>query len=152
MFGDHVGEDVVHKGLKSGWSIAKPKEHDGRLKESKGGDECPFPLVFFLDADVVESPCYDSFFSYVACPLTRFLSLRTILLECLPPKRSFSFTCCVWFLYSVSIYLLRTSFFLHALPQRSLIPSIAQPNLPFISILALVLQTLLGPCATYSPI
>ena len=36
---------------------------------------------------------------------------------------------------------------LHVLPQCSLIPPIAQLSLPFISILALPLQTLLGLCA-----
>ena len=91
-------------------------------------------------------------FSYVTHPLTRFLPLHTVLPERLPPKHSFLFTRCAWFLYPTLTYLLQMSFFLHALPQRNLIPSIAQPSLPFISSLALVLQTLLGPCAAYSPI
>ena len=91
-------------------------------------------------------------FSYVAHPLTHFLPLHTVLPERLPPKHSFLFTRCAWFLYPILTYLLQMSFFLHALPQRNLIPSIAQPSLPFISSLALVLQTLLGPCAAYSPI
>ena len=53
---DHICEDVVHKGLESGWSITEPKEHDGWFKESKRGDERSLPLVFFLNANVVESP------------------------------------------------------------------------------------------------
>ena len=53
---DHVCEDVVHKGLESGRSITEPKEHDSWFKESKRGDECSLPLVFFSNANVVESP------------------------------------------------------------------------------------------------
>ena len=53
---DHVREDVVHKGLESGWSIANPKEHDCWFKEPKGGDERSLPLVFFSNVDAVESP------------------------------------------------------------------------------------------------
>ena len=55
-FSDHICEDVVHKGLESGWSIAKDEEHGGWLKESKRNDECPFPLVLFSNVNVVESP------------------------------------------------------------------------------------------------
>ena len=56
MFGDHVSKDVVHEGLESGWSVAKPEEHDGRFKESKRSDKRSLPLVFFTNADVIESP------------------------------------------------------------------------------------------------
>ena len=31
-FNDHIGEDVIHKCLKGGWSIAETKEHDSRLE------------------------------------------------------------------------------------------------------------------------
>ena len=55
-FSDHIGEDVINKWLESGWSIAEPKEHDSGLKESKRGDEHSFPLVFFVNANVVEFP------------------------------------------------------------------------------------------------
>ena len=47
---------MVHERLESGWSITEPKEHDGRFKESKRSDECSFPLVFFVNTNVVESP------------------------------------------------------------------------------------------------
>ena len=56
MFGDHVCKDMVHEGLESRWSIAEPKEHDGRFKESKRSDERSFPLVFFMNANVIKSP------------------------------------------------------------------------------------------------
>ena len=56
LFSDHVGEDVVHKCLKSWWGITKTKKHDSGLKEAKGGDECGLPLIFLFDADVVVSP------------------------------------------------------------------------------------------------
>ena len=56
FFSDHVGEDMVHKHLKHGWCIAETKEHDSGFKESHGGDERRFPLVFFSNADVVVSP------------------------------------------------------------------------------------------------
>ena len=57
--------------------------------------------------------------------------LRTIPLECLPPKRSFPFTCCEWFRYPVSAFLLRTSSFSHALPQCNLIPIYRTAKCPF---------------------
>ena len=47
---------MVHKCLECGWCIAEAKEHDGGFKESHGGDERRFPLVFLLDADVIVSP------------------------------------------------------------------------------------------------
>ena len=55
-FGNHIGEDVIHKRLKSGWSITELEEHDSRFKESKRSDEHSLPLVFFANANVVESP------------------------------------------------------------------------------------------------
>ena len=80
------------------------------------------------------------------------LSLHTIPSEHLLLKCSFSFTHYTWFHCPVSTYPLRMSFFFYALPQHSLIPSITQPSFLFRSILALVLQTLLGLCATYPSI
>ena len=52
----HVGEDVVHKGLECRWCIAKLKEHHCWFEESKGSDKGGFPLVFFMNADVVIAP------------------------------------------------------------------------------------------------
>ena len=52
----HVGEDVVHKGLECRQCIAKSKEHHCWLKKSQGGNEGSFPLVFFMNADVVIAP------------------------------------------------------------------------------------------------
>ena len=37
-------------------SITESEEHDGGFKESHGGDEGSFPLVFFANMDVVVSP------------------------------------------------------------------------------------------------
>ena len=34
----------------------EPKEHDSGFKEPKRGDERSFPLVFFTNTNVVESP------------------------------------------------------------------------------------------------
>ena len=42
MFSDHIREDVVHKRLESGWSIAEPEEHDSRFKESERRMNAPF--------------------------------------------------------------------------------------------------------------
>ena len=55
-FGDHIAEGVVHEPLKSGGGIGKPKEHDGRFKESFMGDEGRFPLVTIFNLYVVVSP------------------------------------------------------------------------------------------------
>ena len=56
FFHYHVGEDVVHEGLECGLHVAKFKEHYCQFKESKGGDEGGFPLVFLMDVDVVVVP------------------------------------------------------------------------------------------------
>ena len=56
VLGDHICEDMIHKRLECRWSVAKAKEHNGKFKESERSDECSLPLVFFADADVVESP------------------------------------------------------------------------------------------------
>ena len=52
----HVGEDVVHKGLKCRWCVAKPEEHHCWFEESKGSNKGGFPLVFFTNTDVVIAP------------------------------------------------------------------------------------------------
>ena len=56
FFRYHISEDVVHKGLECRWCIAKSKEHYCRFKKSQGGDKGGFPLVFFMNVDVVISP------------------------------------------------------------------------------------------------
>ena len=52
----HICKDVVHESLEGGGSVAESKEHDGRFKESHGGDEGSLPLIFLSDANVVISP------------------------------------------------------------------------------------------------
>ena len=47
---------MVHKCLKGGRSIAKAKEHDYRFAKTKWSDKCGFPLVFFLNMDIVVPP------------------------------------------------------------------------------------------------
>ena len=56
FFPEHVGEDMVHKCLECGGCIAESEEHDGGFEESHGSDESSFPLVFFLNTDVVVFP------------------------------------------------------------------------------------------------
>ena len=56
FFCHHVSKDMVHKGLECRWCIAKPKEHHCWFKESKGSDKGGFPLVFFMNVDVVIAP------------------------------------------------------------------------------------------------
>ena len=53
-----VCENVVHEHLEGGWSIATTKEHDGGFEESHWGDKGSFPLILFLEADVIVSPSY----------------------------------------------------------------------------------------------
>ena len=52
----HIRKDMVHESLEGGGSIAESKEHDGGFKESHGGNESSFPLIFLLDANVIISP------------------------------------------------------------------------------------------------
>ena len=52
----HICEDVVHESLEGGGGVTEPKEHDSGFKESHGGDESSFPLIFFSDANVVIPP------------------------------------------------------------------------------------------------
>ena len=47
---------MVHECLECGGCIAESEEHDGGFKESHESDESSFPLVFFLNTDVVVSP------------------------------------------------------------------------------------------------
>ena len=47
---------MIHERLEGRWSVAETKEHNGRFEEAKRGDECSFPLVFFMNADIVKSP------------------------------------------------------------------------------------------------
>ena len=61
FFQDHVCEDMVHKCLKSWWSIAETEKHDCGFVETKGSDECSFPLILFVNANVVISPPYIEF-------------------------------------------------------------------------------------------
>ena len=56
LFWEHIHKDIIHESLESGGSIAEPKEHDSGFKESQGGDESSFPLIFLSDANVVISP------------------------------------------------------------------------------------------------
>ena len=44
--------------MKGGGRIGHAKEHDGGFIESSVGDEGSFPLVAFLDSDIVISPSY----------------------------------------------------------------------------------------------
>ena len=53
---EHICKDVVHESLEGGGSVAEPKEHDGGLEESHGGDESGLPLIFLSDVNVVISP------------------------------------------------------------------------------------------------
>ena len=46
---------MIHKGLESGWSVAKAKEHNCLFNQAKRGDEGCLPLVQFLDVNVVVS-------------------------------------------------------------------------------------------------
>ena len=55
LFWEHIHKDMIHESLESGGSIAETKEHDGVFKESHGGDESGFPLIFLSDANVVIS-------------------------------------------------------------------------------------------------
>ena len=47
---------MVHECLECGRCIAESKEHNGGFEESHGSNEGSFPLVFFLNANVVVSP------------------------------------------------------------------------------------------------
>ena len=56
FFWMHICEDMVHKSLEGGGSVAKSKEHDSRFEESHGGDESGFSLILLPDVNVVISP------------------------------------------------------------------------------------------------
>ena len=55
-FGDHVPEGIQHKSLESGGRIGHPKEHDGWFVESAVSNEGGFPLVAFLNANIIVPP------------------------------------------------------------------------------------------------
>ena len=56
LFSYHIGEDGVHKCLKSWWGITETKKHDSGFKEAEGSDECGLPLILLPNADVIVSP------------------------------------------------------------------------------------------------
>ena len=57
-FSNHIPERVRHESLESGRGIGHAEEHDSGFVESSVGNEGGFPLVAFLDSDVVISPSY----------------------------------------------------------------------------------------------
>src|SRR5216684_6474648 len=54
-------EDHVHHHLEGGWRVGESEEHDCWLEESLRGEECRFPFISFLNADIVISPLYVEF-------------------------------------------------------------------------------------------
>ena len=55
-FSNHVSKNMVHECLKSQRGITETKEHYSGFKEAERSDECRFPLVFLLNANVVVAP------------------------------------------------------------------------------------------------
>ena len=53
---EHVSENMVHEHLECGGRITESEEHDSGFEESHGSDESGFPLVFFLNMDIIVSP------------------------------------------------------------------------------------------------
>ena len=53
---DKILEDFVHHGLECCRGIGEAKKHNKRFKQSSGGSESGFPLITFLNADIVISP------------------------------------------------------------------------------------------------
>ena len=74
FFHYHIGEDVVHKGLECRWCIAKPEEHHCWFKKSQGDDKGSFPLVFFMNVDVVIAHLMLNFVKKVAS----FMSMMSL--------------------------------------------------------------------------
>ncbi len=54
----HFLEHVVHGSLEGGQGVGESKEHNAWFKESFWGFEGCFPLVPFLDLDIVIPPPY----------------------------------------------------------------------------------------------
>ena len=52
---------MVHECLKCRRSIAETEKHDCGFIEAEGSNEHCFPLIFFLNANVVISPSYIKF-------------------------------------------------------------------------------------------
>ena len=55
-FCDHVSEGGVHNSLEGRWRVALAEEHHKQLIETIWSDECCFPLISFLDTNVVIPP------------------------------------------------------------------------------------------------
>ena len=49
-------ENCVHHHLKGGGRVGKTEEHDCGLKQPFMSEKCCFPLVTFLDSDIVVAP------------------------------------------------------------------------------------------------
>ena len=57
-FSDHIPKGVRHESLKGGGGIGHAEKHDSGFVKSSVGDEGSFPLVTFLDSNIVISPAY----------------------------------------------------------------------------------------------
>ena len=57
-FSNHVSEGIRHEMLECGGGVGHAEEHDSWFIESTMGDEDSFPLVTFLDMDIVVLPLH----------------------------------------------------------------------------------------------
>lgn len=51
-------EDGIHHHLEGGWRVHESKEHHKGFKKPFGCQKRSFPLVFFLNLDVIVAPSY----------------------------------------------------------------------------------------------
>ena len=56
FFSKRNGKETVHHLLKYGRRVTETKEHNSRFKESKLCLEYYFPLITFLDSDIIVAP------------------------------------------------------------------------------------------------
>lgn len=65
---DHILEYVVHKILKRCRGVRETERHNQVLKGAVAGTECSFPLIAWLDADVVVACAEVDFGEYFSVP------------------------------------------------------------------------------------
>ena len=52
---------MIHEGLECWRSVAEAEKYDSGFIETKGSNECSFPLIIFMNANIVITPSYVEF-------------------------------------------------------------------------------------------
>ena len=52
---------MIHEGLECWRHVAEAEKHDSEFIETEGSNECGFPLILFVNVNIVITPSYIEF-------------------------------------------------------------------------------------------